>query len=733
MAEVTTIGVSASRVEGPLKVTGQAKFAADVMLPGMLWGKVLRSPFPHARIVSIDTSGARALPGVYAVITGREFPHYIGRWKRDLPVLAIDRVRFIGERVAAVATETPEIAEEALSLIGVEYEELPAVFHEMEAINEGAPLVHDDPHAYANSYDNPEAPDLPNLCAYSRSGYGDFEKALQEADAVFEHTFTTTHEHQGYIEPHACVAWVRPTGEADVWASNKSPWLMRMQVATALGIKPESIRANMVSVGGDFGGKGSPMDMPVAYLLSRESGRPVKMVMSYAEELLAGNPRHATVMEVRTGVKRDGRLVAMRVRAYLNSGAYGAFKPSQHIDLHGIHQAGSSYKFSAVDIHSYMIYTNTVPHGHMRSPGAPQVTFAVESHLDIVARELAIDPGELRLRNVLEEKDEQVRSRGLRGVRARETLEKALEAANWGTESGPNAGRGIAMYERTPGAFGESAIKLTVDDSGQVTVHTGISDPGTGALTVLQQIVADVLKAPLERVRVQPGSTDLFKLESGVGGSRTTNVTGHAAFKAAQALQEKLTQIAGEEAHEAHFEELARLAVEANGGPVEAEASHLPAEPEVTGFSAQVAEVEVDPETGQVSVRRIVSAHDVGTIINPVGHQGQIEGGVIQGLGFALMEELPIEDGKPVTLHMGDYKIPNIRDIPELVTVLLEEPEGVGPYQIKSIAESANVPTGGAIANAVADAIGVRMFSVPITAERVWRELGGRHGSTGSP
>ncbi len=695
----------------------------------MLWGRVLRSPFPHAKIISINTQKAKELTGVHAVITGKEFPHYIGRWKRDLPVLAIDKVRFIGERVAAVAADTVEIAEEALSLIEVEYQELPSVFNQMEAIESGAPLVHENPHSYENSYNNPEAPDLPNLSAYSKSGYGDFAKSNLKADKVFEHSFITNHEHQGYIEPHACVAWVRPSGKSDVWASNKSPWMMRTQLATSLGIDPKTIRANMVNVGGDFGGKGSPMDMPVAYLLSRESGNPVKMVMTYTEELLAGNPRHATEITVTTGIDNDGKLIAMKVEAFLNSGAYGAFKPSGHIDLHGIHQAGSCYKFSAVEIHSYMIYTNTVPQGHMRSPGAPQVTFAVESQLDIISNEINLNPATFRLKNIVQENDEQIKNLGIQNIRAKKTLEKALEAANWNSESLPNVGRGIAMYERMPGAFGESAIRLTLEKSGHITIHTGISDPGQGSLTILQQIVADVLGIELQFVHVKPGSTDLFELESGVGGSRTTNVTGEAAFKAATALNEKIEGILNDslgksyQTQESNFQKLAKLALQCEDKPIEVSVKHAPSAPNVTSYTAQIAEVRVDPQTGEIKVERFITAHDVGTIINPVGHQGQIEGGVIQGLGYALMEEIPIEDGKPLTLHMGDYKIPNIKDIPKLITVLLEEPDGVGPYKVKSIGEGSNVAPPAAIANAVADAVGIRIFSLPITGEKVWTGL----------
>ena len=742
MSQLQIVGKPTPRFEGPQKVTGSTKFAADIPLPGMLWGKVLRSPFPHARIVRIDTSKAKQLPGVHAVITGREFPYYIGRWKRDLPVLAIEKVRFIGERVVAVAAETPEIAEEALATIDVEYQELPAVFDHMDAIREGAPPVHDNPQSYEGSYLHPDAPKLPNLCSFSRTHYGNIETAFKEATHVFENTFTMPSVHQGYIEPHACAAWVNQDGFADIWASHKSPWLLRNQLAKAFNTPPEKIRVNPVNIGGDFGGKGSPMDTPVAYLLSQESGRPVKLVMSYVEELLAGNPRHPGTISVKTGVEKDGSLCGMQIKAYFNSGAYGAFKPSQKVDIHGIHQAGSCYKLPGLDIQCYMIYTNTVPHGHMRSPGSPQAVFAVESQMDIIANALGLDPAEFRMRNLVEDGYKNPRTQGWQHIRAKETLEKALETSGWSSpKDGLYVGRGVAMYERAPGAFGESAIKITLGKEGNITLLTGVHDPGQGAFTVFQQIASEVLEVPLKEIRIESVATDAFALESGVGGSRTTNVTGHAVHKAAEALKERILQLAAQKlgtsvqnlrwesesisapSRRISLQEVASWAFQINGQPVEVQVSHQPIMPDITSFCAQVAEVQVDPETGQVKVRRIVTAHDVGTVVNPVGHQGQIEGGVIQGLGYALTEELPIEDGKPTTLHMGDYKIPSIKDVPDLVTVLLEEPYGTGPSKIHSIGESSNVPTAAAIANAVADAIGQPILSLPITAEKVWRVL----------
>lgn len=738
------VGQKTSRVEGPDKVTGRARYAADYVLPDMLWGRILRSPYPHARIVGIDTRAARALPGVHAVVTGQEHPYYAGRAIRDHAVLAVDKVRFVGDRVAAVAAETRDIAEEALSLIEVEYEELPAVFDALDALRPGAPLVHEDPKSYAGAFSHPAEPALPNVCAYMRWNHGDLDAGFAAAERVFEHTFRTPLEHHGYLEPHAVLARVDADGRAEIWASNKSPYMLRNQLAVCFGVEPATIKLHNLHIGGDFGGKGSQMEAPVAYLLAREAKRPVKLVMSYTEELMAANARHPATMTLRTGVRRDGTITAMHVDVAFNGGAYGAYKPLPTLNLHGADQAASCYRVPAIDIHSTVVYTNTLPGGHMRSPGAPQIIFAVEAQFDLIARDLGLDPAEFRRRNVLQPGDASPTGVHWETVRAAETLNAALDASGYFQRRGkePWVGFGIAMYERGV-VGGDSSCRLRLAPDGKVTVTLPIGDPGQGTATAVQQFVGEALELPASSIGIEIADTDGLPFDFGVGGCRTTYAVGRTVMKAVDALREKLAPVAAEalgcapDALEwkgasargaGNSVNLADLAARA-GTAVEVQVYEklglFPDTPD-TNFTAQVAEVAVDPETGKVTVRRVTSAHDVGTIVNPVGHQGQIEGGMVFGLGLGVMSEHRLDEGKPVALHLGDYKLPSIQDIPELTTVLLERPQGPGPFNCGPIAEAANVPAPAAIANAVADAIGAPILELPVTAERVYALLKAR-------
>ncbi|WP_372720706.1 xanthine dehydrogenase family protein molybdopterin-binding subunit [Immundisolibacter sp.] len=735
------VGQRTARMEGPDKVTGAAMYAADYVLPDMLWGRILRSPYPHARIVRIDTAAARALPGVHAVVTGAQFPCYAGRAIRDHAVLAVDKVRFVGDRVAAVAATTRDIAEQALALIDVEYEELPAVFDVDTATAPGAPAVHEQPKSYAGAFSHPQEPNLPNVCAYMRWEHGELDAGFAAADRVFEHTFHTPTEHHGYLEPHAVLARVAADGRAEVWASNKSPYMLRAQLAACFGVEPTTIKLHNLHIGGDFGGKGSQMEAPVAYLLARESGRPVKLVMSYTEELMAANTRHAARIDIKTGVRNDGTLTAMQVHIKFNGGAYGAYKPLPSLNLHGADQAASCYRVPAIDIHSTVVYTNTLPGGHMRSPGAPQTIFAVEAQFDLMARALGMDPAAFRLKNVLQPGDASPTGAQWPTVRAQQTLEAALRESGYHERRGkePNVGFGIAMYERGV-VGGDSSCKLELAPDGRVTVLLPIGDPGQGTFTAVQQFVGETLNVPPASVQIRLADTDGLPFDFGVGGCRTTYAIGQTVLQAVAALREKLAPMAAEvlgcavdalawEGSSAHSDgrsvtllQLAASAGETVSAQVYQKLGLFPDAPD-TNFTAQVAEVAVDPETGQVTVRRITSAHDVGTIVNPEGHQGQIEGGMLMGLGLAVMSEHRMEDGKPVALHLGDYKIPCIADIPELRTVLLERDEGPGPFNCGPIAEAANVPAPAAIANAVADAIGAAVMELPVSAERVYALL----------
>ena len=715
------VGQPIGRVDGVEKVRGEARYSADVALPGLIWGKALRSPLPHARIVRIDTAKAKALPGVLAVLTAQDLPNVlVGRRMFDMPLLARDRVRFIGEKLAVVAALDPDIAEEALGLIDVEYDDLPAVFDAIEAMKGGAPLVHDNPGAYEGAL--PERPH-PNVQSVLRYRLGDVEAGLREADRIFEHTFRTQLQHHGYIEPHAGVVAIDESGRVQVWASNKMPFRLKELLSHALQLPKEKIRVNLTPIGGDFGGKGSLMDLPLSYHLARVTGRPVKMVMRYTEELMAGNPRHPAVITLRTGVDRDGRIVARSVRAIYNGGAYAAFKPTPSVNLYGASTGAGVYRIPHLLIESFCVYTNNIPCGHVRSPGEPQMVFAEESHMDMIARELGLDPAELRRRNLLRDGDLLPDGHPVEQARATETLEAALGASDWEKpKPGPWIGRGVAMSHRHIGA-GFTNARVRLERDGKVTLVIGLPDTGTGAHLVLRQVVAEVLGLSIGDVSVEVATTDAFTNDSGVGGSRVTHTGGRAAYHAAEALKEQIAADAAKRG--VPTTSLAAIAEAAarEGRTIEASHFYEAKAGAVTCFAAQVAEVAVDPQTGQVTVRRFTTAHDVGTIINPIGHQGQIEGGLIQGLGFALMEELRTEDGRISTLSLGDFKLPTVQDIPPLTTVLLEDPVGPGPFRAKAIGEGSISPVAPAIANAVADACGVRIMDLPITAEKVYFAL----------
>jgi CO/xanthine dehydrogenase Mo-binding subunit len=737
----SAIGQPVPQEEGPDKVSGKALYAADLMLPGMLWGKVLRSPYAHAKILSIDTAKARLVPGVHAVLTGQNLPdRRVGRLLRDIPVLAKERVLFMGEKVAAVAAETLEAAEEALNLMDVEYEELPAVFDPLEAMHSSAPTLHPNMASY-QGLPQPMAT-VNNVFAHNIWSKGNIEDGFRAADVIFEHTFTAQLMHQAYIEPHACVVHIDDNGRVQVWANNKGPFMLRDQLAAVWDVPKGTINVNPTSIGGDFGGKGSFMDVPLCYYLALHTGRPVKMVMDYIQELMAGNPRHPARITLKTGVTRDGQILAHQVRIVFNSGAYGAFKPRVYI--RGADHSGGPYRIPHVHIDSYMVYTNNVPCGHMRAPGKPQVAFAVESHMDMMARELGLDPYEFRLRNILQDGDATPVGEKLHHIRAEATLRRAAEAVGWDrTDKQPYAGRGLAIADQTQGA-GQSTASVTIDASGQVNLFMSLWDTGTGAHTIMRQIVAETLTLPTQKVSLVMQDTDAIPFESGPGGTRVTYTAGQAAFGAANDLRDKLRAVAAEllegpvdsiQLSQGRFvmagnpqcalslEEVVAQATSPTGSPLRGEMSVTSTSPHVTSFCAQAAEVEVDPDTGQVTVKKMVTAHDVGTILNPLTHQGQIEGGMIQGLGYALMEELLVEEGRISTLSLGDYKIPTIKDIPELVTVLLEPGAGPAPYQSKGIGESSNTPVAAAIANAVAAAVGIRIMDLPITAEKVFAAL----------
>lgn len=744
MTTYAVVGKPVTRQEGPDKVSGTFLYAADVALPGMLWGKVLRSPFPHARIVHIDATRALALAGVRAVITGTDTAGMrVGRMVRDVPLLAEDTVRYVGEKVAAVAAVDPDTAEEALTRIDVEYEPLPAIFDPLAAMQPGAPLVHEGAPIFASA----SGPIQPhgNILNHATWSAGDLAQGFRESDRIFEHTFTTTWVHQGYMEPYACVVALDAAGRIQVWANNKVPYTLRKQLADALGVAEAQIVVHPCGIGGDFGGKSPAMNVPLAYFLALRAGRPVKMVMSYTEELLAGNPRHPAVVTIKTGVKNDGTFWARHSTVVYNGGAYSGFRGRP--GLAGSRDAaGGQYHIPHVQVDSYMVYTHNVPCGSYRAPGQPQVVFAVESHTDMIAHAMGMDPYALRLRNVLQEG--QVCATGGRytHVRGEATLRAAVAAANWGApKSGPYVGRGLSLGQRPQGQSVYS-VTVSMDAQARATFYTLVPETGTGAHTVGRQVVAEDLGIPVEDVTAVQLDTDGGPTDAGAGSGSSVGGT-HAALGAAQGVRQHLTFVAaecygwpaerivfrggrvfveGDPDQGVPIQEVAARAVAAAGAPISFTMTTAAKAPDVTCFSAQVAEVEVDPDTGAITVRKFVTAHDVGTIHNPLTHQGQIDGAIMQGVGYALMEQLVSEDGHISTLSMGEVKTPTMQDMPALVTVLVASPGGNGPYGAKTIGEQPLPPVAPAIANAVYDAVGVRIQDLPITAEKVLAALQNR-------
>ena len=737
------IGTSIPRIDGPSKTQGQAEYTADIQLEGMLYGRILRSTHAHARIKSIDTSKAKTVPGVHAVVTAAdtfEGARY-GRAMVDIPVLASDVVRYVGEQIAAVAAEDEDIADRAAQLIEVEYEELDSVHDPEEAMNPASPLLHPGVVDYQG---------LPKPLEVASNVYttfsweqGDVESGLASADQVIENTFTTPRQHQGYMEPHGCVVNIDDDGRLHVWAGNKSPYPARRFLAIATGLEQDQIVLHPVTIGGDFGGKGSPLPIPIAHLLAKATGRPVKMIFEYSEDLIATNPRHPAVIHMRTGVNSDGTIVAHDSVVIFDSGAYGGYKPGGH--LGGVGAAAGPYKIPNGRVIEHQVYTNNVPCGYMRGPGEPQTMFAVESQIDCVAHAIGMDPADLRRKNLIRGQEKDTIGRSYNEARSVETVEAAIGASGYTTdvriEGSVHTAQGLATGERAQ-AGGETHASVTLNEDGSAVVHTTVFEQGSGSYTVFQQLAADGLGLPLDMVTVEVWDTDGATFDSGIGGARVTRMGSIAIHDAVEHTKDQIYKMASElfgwpddklsvfghriTRSDTGESEDWRTIIGRTGDPFVGQGESKDNSPNPwTSFTTQVAEVAVDIETGQVRLLKLTTAHDIGTVLNPIGFYGQIYGGAVQGIGYGLTEELILENGHVQTPTFADYKLPSIADIPELKTVLLEPAQGIGPYNVKGIGEHSNAQTAPAIANAVEAAVGVRIRDLPVTAEKVFRALHG--------
>jgi CO/xanthine dehydrogenase Mo-binding subunit len=762
------IGDSVSRRDGRAKVTGATLYTADVHPPERLWGGVLRSPLAYARVVDVDARAARELPGVHAVLSGADLPGEVlaGRTFSDVPVLCRDVVRFVGDRVAAVAAESPEIVSAALAAIDVEYDELPMpVFEPDVASRADAPVLHPAFATYfgAGQRQRPH----PNVSAYERLDKGDVDQGFLRSslgsDFVTEHRYSTSMQHQGYLEPHTClVAW-GDDGVVRVWASNKAPFLLRDELARVLDVEPRMVVVEPSCVGGDFGGKGSAMEVPLAALLSRASaGRPVYIALNDVEELTAANPRHASRITVRTRLRRDGRIVARHVSAVFDGGAYAGYKPIPTGNLAGRFWSVGPYTMQHARWESSVVYTNHVPGGHMRAPGELQATFAVEADMDRLAELVGMDPLAFRLTNAVADGEAGPLGEPWRSVRLRECLARVRDLSGWERRpTEPGVGRGVAV-SHCAGGLGASNARVEVDSDGGVTLLTGVNDQGSGAHTMLLQVVANELRLDSARVRLVVGGTDTAPFDSGSSASRMTFVGGLAAQQAAARVRERLTnlaaeylgcaaeqvELAGGGPHEAgkpdgapssaaslgfcdrlsgqalSLRALAARAIPPDAPLVETGSFASPSLSEAPSFAALVAEVHVDRETGALRVRRLTGVFDVGTVINRQSLEGQLRGGLIQSLGAAVMEDIGLgDDGRVAATSLGDYKLPCALDIPPCEVELITDASGDGPYGAKAVGELTNPLVPPAIANAVCDAVGVRIDELPITAERIYRAL----------
>ena len=735
------VGKSVARLDGRSKVTGETRYTSDLVLPRMIWGKCLRSPFPHARIVCVDTAEAKKLRGVLAVLAADDVPaKLIGRRLKDIPVLAQGVVRFIGEKIAAVGAESPAVAEDALDRIHVEYEPLKAVYQPADAMSAEAPILHENLRSYENL--RLPLPDIPNVHSHVQLMFGNPAKGFEESDVVFEQTFTTQRVHHGYLEPHAVMVAVDGSERILVWCPAKGPYATRQQLADWLGLDESRIVFQLSPVGGDFGGKGSLMDIPVCTLLAKVTGRPVKMIMNYSEELVAANPRHPSMITVKSGVKKNGKLWAREVKAIFNSGAYAGFKNNDTVNLPGARHGAGAYAIPHVKIDAFSVYTNCVPSGIMRGPGEAQMVFAVESHTDHVARKMAMDPYEFRALNAMKRGDLLPYGIRLQNDKGKTLLKQLADNVGWGAaKKRPHVGRGLAFCVREIGV-GEANVEIGLKGDGSLYILTTVPDTGTGAHTIFRQIAAERLGVVSDSIEIILGTTDSFPTDVAVAASRVTFLAGQAIEKASLEFRNLLKTEAAQHfgcavdslrianntllvpgTGKISFADLAARA--SSAGKTLSTRGNFKLE-ERTGdacFFGQAAEVEVDADTGQVRILKMLSAYDVGTVINPLTHQGQVEGGMIQGLGFALMEELLNDEGKIVNANLGEYKMPNVVDLPKHKTVLMEDHDGPGPFQSKPIGEHSAVPTAPCIANAIYDAIGVQITDLPLSAEKIYAAL----------
>ena len=745
------IGLPLERTDSPGKVFGRTRYADDFSMPGMLQAKVLRSPLPSARLVNIDVSKARALPGVACVLTGADIAHLetptdlpgqTGQKKleTDQQILVKERVRYQGEPLALVAAETMAIAEEAVRLIDYQLEEIPGVFDPLEAMKPGAPVVQGSD----------------NIVARHQIRKGDIEKGFAEADLVIENSFRTPFVEHAFLEPEAGIAWIDENGVITIRFATQVIEHFRT-VATALGLPHNKVRVIGTMVGGGFGGREDVTIEVFLGLLVKETGRPVRMLYTREDSFVGHPKRHPFVMNYKTGVTRDGKITAMKVEMISDSGAYVYLSP--YVLLYAVVAAPGPYLVENLQVDGYSVATNHLSSSAFRGFGSTQACAAYEQQMDIVAEALGIDRLEFRRRNFLSTGDSISTGFPIESaVWTDECMTRAWEALGEKTlDSGPvKVGRGVACYQQSYGRItwmhDTSECWVGVEVDGTVVVRSGVADMGGGHASALAQISAELLGVPLDRVTIYNSDSATTPLAGTTTASRALYMTGRAAHLAASNLRERLVARAAKEfgvdadqvdmadsrvfviddpEKSMTFKEL--IAICASEGihrselaifrapftdKIDPETGFGQVHPDYT-FGCHAVEVAVDSETGEVTVLKSIGAHDIGQSVNLAAVEGQIEGGAVQGQGYALSEDFHFEEGNLVSTSFSEYLIPTIMDVPNIEPIVLESRSGVGPFGAKGIGEPAISPVAPAIANAIHDAIGVRTFELPITAEKI--------------
>jgi len=752
---LSVVGQSIPRTDAREKATGKLAYGADYPQEGYLHGKILRSPFPHALIKKINVEKAQKLPGVVAVLTAKDVPgrNSFGVVIPDQPVICGDKVRFVGDAVALVAGETEEISYRALSMIEVEYEPLQPVFDPKEALKPEAPLIHDQG----------------NLLVHHKLRKGDVQKGLAESDVILERTYKVPFVEHAYLEPDVVMAIPKPDGTIRIQGPMQAPFTVRRNVAAVLGIPINKVQVRSIYMGGGFGGKeDAPLDIGCrAAVLAVKTGRPIRLALEREEVTLQTAKRHPHIMEIKIGAKKDGTIVAFEGTIYNEKGAYASLGPL--VNIHSVIMMPGPYEIPNCKVDGYLCYTNHPFGGAMRGFGAPQVCFAHESIIDELALELGMNPLEIRRKNAFKLGSMTATSQVLdQSVGLQETIEACAKAFDWNRryqEAGyldrertrrRGVGIGMGFYRTSFGAsFDGCGANVYVQEDGSVLLYSGITEIGQGSFTVLTQICAEELGICVEDIRLVEPDTDLVPEAGPTVGSRSTTLMGNAIILAARQVKDSIMEMASEmisvpverlaaknryiwdcehPENRIHFRDVVSKCW-MKGKRLIGQGWWAPPPPSldpetsqgnpyfVYAYSTQMAEVVVDVETGEVEVTDFVAAFDVGKAINPCAVEGQIEGGITMGLGYALMEEIILKDGYIQNLSFQDFLIPTIKDVPQITPIILEVENKLGPYGAKGMGEMPNIPTAPAIVNAIAHACGGRVRSLPADPEKVWRAI----------